>query len=184
MATTPRHGSLGGSRPVAADPLQSLARALPTVTACACAMRLRCAPLAYELLCRVAQTPLTRADILTRTQVRGVILLLLACRQGTCGSAGGQSSQACGCNGGNSAAWLGVAPHLRVTAQWATAKLGLGRRLDHGPTAGRSDCVFAWHVRMGVPSIVSPHTLQGPRAPWACPPHTRRPGVGGVSGCY
>ena len=73
----PRHGLLGGSRPVAAEPLQSLARALPTVTACACAMRLRCAPLTYELLCRVAQTLLTRADLLSRMQVRGVITFLL-----------------------------------------------------------------------------------------------------------
>ena len=35
----PRHGLLGGSRPVAAEPLQSLARALPTFTTCTCAMR-------------------------------------------------------------------------------------------------------------------------------------------------
>ena len=73
----PRHGLLGGSRPVAAEPLQSLARALPTFTTCTCAMRLRCAPLTYELLCRVAQTLLTRADLLSRMQVRGVITFLL-----------------------------------------------------------------------------------------------------------
>ena len=69
----PRHGLLGGSRPVAAEPLQSLARALPTFTICTCAMRLRCAPLTYELLWRVAQTLLTRADLPSRIQVRGVI---------------------------------------------------------------------------------------------------------------
>ena len=40
-------------------------------------MRLRCAPLTYELLCRVAQTLLTRADLLSRMQVRGVITFLL-----------------------------------------------------------------------------------------------------------
>ena len=73
----PRHGLLGGSRPVAAEPLQSLARALPTFTTCTCAMRLRCAPLTYELLWRVAQTLLTRADLLSRMQVRGVITFLL-----------------------------------------------------------------------------------------------------------
>ena len=48
-----------------------------------CAMRLRCAPLTYELLWRVAQTLLTRADLLSRMQVRGVITFLLACRQRT-----------------------------------------------------------------------------------------------------
>ena len=83
VAMIPRHGLLGGSRPVAAEPLQSLARALPTFTTCTCAMRLRCAPLTYELLCRVAQTLLTRADLLSRMQVRGVITFLLACRQRT-----------------------------------------------------------------------------------------------------
>ena len=40
-------------------------------------MRLRCAPLTYELLWRVAQTLLTRADLLSRMQVRGVITFLL-----------------------------------------------------------------------------------------------------------
>ena len=40
VAMIPRHGLLGGSRPVAAEPLQSLARTLPTVTTCTCAMRL------------------------------------------------------------------------------------------------------------------------------------------------
>ena len=77
VAMIPRHGLLGGSRPVAAEPLQSLARALPTFTTCTCAMRLRCAPLTYELLWRVAQTLLTRADLLSRMQVRGVITFLL-----------------------------------------------------------------------------------------------------------
>ena len=55
-------------------PLQSLARALPRHSRPAPA---RCAPLTYELLWRVAQTLLTRADLLSRMQVRGVITFLL-----------------------------------------------------------------------------------------------------------
>ena len=54
VAMIPRHGLLGGSRPVAAEPLQSLARALPTFTTCTCAMRLRCAPNVRAALSRGA----------------------------------------------------------------------------------------------------------------------------------